>query len=62
MLLQSHYLRQLNKIETAILREEQAKALAKAYDFSLPEKIDDVDSELFNEDEFIESIEKLYEK
>ncbi len=61
MQLQAHYLRQLNNTAVADLREKQANALAKAYNFELPKNIEEVDDELFNDEEFLESIEKLCE-
>lgn len=62
MKLQAHYLRQLNNTAVADLREKQANALAKAYNFELPNNIEEVDDELFNDEEFLESIEKLCEE
>lgn len=59
MLLQSHYLRELNDENLASLREEQAKALAQAYHFELPDKLENLDDECFNEDEFIASIDEM---
>lgn len=61
MQLLAHYLRKSGKNEVAELRDKQAKALADAYNFELPENIEQVDDEDFNEDEFIESIDKLCE-
>lgn len=61
MQLQSYYLKKAGKFDVADLREKQAFALADAYNFDLPENIDDIDNEDFNEDEFIESIDKLCE-
>lgn len=61
MQLQAHYLRQLNNDAMADLRQKQARALAHAYKFELPEKIDEVDDELFNDEEFLKSIEELCE-
>ena len=57
--LQSHYLDKLNNSEMSELRFAQAKALAEAYKFDLPESIDDIDDELFNEEEFLQSIEEM---
>lgn len=62
MQLQAHYLRQLNNNSVAELREKQAQALAKAYNFELPENVDEVDDELFNDEEFLKSIEELCEE
>ena len=59
MQLQAHYLEKLNNPSLANLRLEQAKALAESYNFDLPENIDDVDDELFNEEEFLNSIEQM---
>lgn len=61
MLLQSYYLEKAGKTQVAQLRAKQAKALASAYKFDLPEKIEDVDSELFNDEEFLKSIEEMCE-
>lgn len=61
MQLQSHYLEQLNNQQMSKLRLDQAKALASAYNFDLPQNIDDVDDELFNEEEFLHSIEMIAE-
>lgn len=59
MKLQAHYLTQLGNNELANLREKQAQALASSYNFDLPQNMDEVDSELFNEEEFMNSIENL---
>ena len=61
MQLQAHYLRKLNNEAVAELRDKQAHALAKAYKFDLPQNIDEVDGELFNDEEFLKSIEELCE-
>lgn len=61
MQLQAHYLRKLNRDTVADLRDKQAQALAKAYNFDLPDNLDQVDDELFNDEEFINSIEQLCE-
>lgn len=61
MQLQAHYLRQLNREDTASLRDQQACALAKAYNFELPDDITQVDLENFDEDEFISEIEQMFD-
>lgn len=61
MQLQSHYLRNLGQNDLADLRLKQAIALADAYKFDLPSDIDRVDDKLFNDDEFLKSIEMLCE-
>lgn len=61
MLLQSHYLDKAGNTDMASLRSKQAYALASAYNFSLPENISDVSDDLFNDEEFLESIEKMCE-
>lgn len=61
MQLQAHYLRKLNNEAVAELRDKQAHALAEAYKFDLPQNIDEVDGELFNDEEFLKSIEELCE-
>lgn len=61
MQLQAHYLRKLNNEVVAELRDKQAHALAEAYKFDFPKNIDEVDDELFNDEEFLKSIEELCE-
>lgn len=61
MQLQAHYLEKLNNLELAELRRKQAYALASAYNFELPENIEEADEELFDEDAFIKSIDDMCE-
>lgn len=59
MQLQAHYLEKLNDLEMAELRRKQAFALSSAYNFSLPEHIEEVDEKMFDQDAFIESINEM---
>ena len=62
MLLQSYYLEKAGNKEVSALRRKQAHALAHAYKFDLPDSIDSVDADKFNDEEFLKSIEELCEK
>lgn len=54
------YYKKLNNIELSKLRLEQAQALAQSYDFELSDS--DVDNQDFDEEELMQSIEKIANK
>lgn len=61
MQLQSHYLEKLGNTQLADLRLKQAQALATAYDIELPDSVDEVDDDMFDEEAFINSINEMCE-